>query len=50
MAEEKITPKHEIEINELNRDDVSALGYVLEHVRGSSPSSMTRLQLDELED
>lgn len=38
MAEERLIPKHEQ--NDLSRDDVSALGYVLEHVRGASPSSM----------
>lgn len=39
MAEERIVPKHE-EPDFLSRDDVSALGYVLQHVRGASPSSM----------
>ena len=38
MAEEKIIPKHERD--DLSRDDVSALSYVLAHVKGSSPSSL----------
>ena len=40
MAEEQITPKHQ-GLPELSRDDVSALGYVLAHVRGASPTSMS---------
>lgn len=45
MAEEQVIPKHEQD--ELSRDDVSALGYVLSHVRGSSPSSLSPLFVDE---
>ena len=44
MAEDKITPRHEQD--DLTRDDMSALNYVLEHVRGSSPSSMSLLATD----
>ncbi|MDO4712946.1 MAG: hypothetical protein Q4B05_03520 [Candidatus Saccharibacteria bacterium] len=44
MAEEKPQPTN----TSMSMDDVSALEYVLHHVRGASPSSMTRLQLDEL--
>ena len=47
MAEEKIVPKHEQ--GDLSRDDVSALSYILRHVRGSSPSSMSPLSLDDTE-
>ena len=46
MAEERITPKHEVD---LSQDDVTALSYVLSHVRGSSPSSLLPLEVDELE-
>lgn len=47
MAEDRITPKHQSD--ELSRDDVSALSYVLQHVKGSSPSSLSPLQIDEAE-
>lgn len=47
MAEERIVPKHETD--ELSRDDLKSLGYVLQHVRGSSPSSMLPLSMDDLE-
>ena len=30
----------------LSRDDMSALTYVLQHVKGSSPSSATKLSLE----
>lgn len=46
MAEDRIIPKHQ---SELSRDDVSALSYVLQHVKGSSPSSLSPLQIDEAE-
>lgn len=44
MAEEQIIPKHEQD--DLSRDDMSALSYVLQHVRGASPSSMALLVAD----
>ena len=47
MAEEKIIPPHEL--NDLSRDDVSALSFVLQHVKGSSPSSLSPLSIDEAE-
>lgn len=47
MAEEQIIPKHQQ--GELSRDDISALNFVLRQVRGSSPSSLSPLQLDEVE-
>ncbi len=47
MAEDKKTPKHQD--NDLTRDDVRALSYVLEHVRGSSPSSMLPLSIEDVE-
>lgn len=51
MAEERIQPKHENDPSEiLNRDDMRALNYVLQHVRGSSPSSMSFLTVDEYDD
>jgi len=40
MAEEKTIPENKVGEG-LNRDDVKTLRYVLQHVRGSSPSSMT---------
>ena len=46
MAEEKEI--HELDDTVLSHDDVSALNYVLRRVRGSSPSSVTLLQLEEL--
>lgn len=49
MAEERIIPK-EVQFDTsaaLSRDDMSALSYVLQHVRGVSPSSMSPLSLDE---
>lgn len=45
MAEDKIIPKHQYD--ELSNDDVSALSYVLQHVKGASPSSMSPLSIDE---
>lgn len=45
MAEEKIVPKHQQ--SDLSRDDMNALSYVLQHVKGASPSSFSPLQLDE---
>ena len=47
MAEERIVPKHEID--DLSRDDISTLGYVLQHVRGASPSSALPLSIDDIE-
>lgn len=44
MAEEQIIPKHEQD--DLSRDDMTALSYVLQHVRGASPSSMALLVAD----
>lgn len=40
MAEERTIPKHEVGEG-LNRDDMTSLRYVLQHVRGASPSSMS---------
>ncbi len=40
MAEEKPTPKHEIDGDIMSRDDLRTLRYVLHNVRGASPSSM----------
>jgi hypothetical protein len=50
MAEEK--DAHDLAESVLSRDDMSALAYVLQHVKGSSPSSVTRLGLEmsELDD
>lgn len=45
MAEETIETLDE---TTLSHDDASALGYVLHHVKGSSPSSVTLLQLEEM--
>lgn len=51
MAEEQKLPKHETDPSDiLSRDDMSALKYVLQHVRGSSPSSVSLLTFDEFED
>ena len=47
MAEEKITQKHEQD--DLSRDDMSALSFVLAHVKGSSPSSMSPFVVEEAE-
>lgn len=35
---------------DMSRDDMSALEYVLHHVKGSSASSVTLLQLEEMGD
>ena len=48
MAEETIEPHDPLDETTLSRDDASALGYVLRHVKGSSPSSVTLLQLEEM--
>ncbi len=50
MAEEK--DAHDLAESVLSQDDMSALAYVLQHVKGSSPSSVTRLGLEmsELDD
>ena len=50
MAEQK--DAHDLAESVLSRDDMSALAYVLQHVKGSSPSSVTRLGLEmsELDD
>lgn len=50
MAEEKDV--HDLAESVLSRDDMSALAYVLQHVKGSSPSSVTKLGLEmgELDD
>lgn len=51
MAEERIIPKHESDPGDgMSRDDMKALNYVLQHVRGSSPSSMSMLNIDEYDD
>lgn len=47
MAEEQIVPKYEQD--ELSRDDVRTLSFVLQHVKGASPSSMSPLAIDEAE-
>lgn len=44
MAEEKDI--HGLTEGALSRDDMSALTYVLQHVKGSSPSSATKLSLE----
>lgn len=44
MAEEKTIPQETISINEgMSRDDMISLRYILQHVRGSSPSSVAPL-------
>ena len=51
MAEERIVPKHETDPDDiLSRDDMNALKYVLQHVRGSSPSSVSLMTFDEFGD
>lgn len=40
MAEEKTIPEKNVGEG-LNRDDMKTLRYVLQHVRGASPSSVT---------
>ena len=53
MAEEKPTITKPVDdVNAISRDDMSALEYVLQHVRGSSPSSLTPMmaEFDELGD
>lgn len=44
MAEEKDI--HGLTEGVLSRDDMSVLTYVLQHVKGSSPSSATKLSLE----
>lgn len=46
MAEERTIPKHEVGEG-LNRDDMVTLRYVLHNVRGSSPSSMSLLHIED---
>jgi hypothetical protein len=49
MAEEKIIPEID-KFGGLSGDDVSALNYVLQHVKGSSPiSTLSPLVADEAE-
>lgn len=48
MAEETIETHDPLSGTTLSHDDASALGYVLRHVKGSSPSSVTLLQLEEM--
>ena len=50
MAEEKDV--HGLTESVLSRDDMSALAYVLQHVKGASPSSVTKLswELEELDE
>lgn len=48
MAEEN--QKHDPQDQFVASDDASALEYVLRHVKGSSPSSVTLLQLEEMGD
>ncbi len=48
MAEETIEMQDPLDGTTLSHDDASALGYVLRHVKGSSPSSVTLLQLEEM--
>lgn len=48
MAEETIETHTPLSETTLSHDDASALGYVLRHVKGSSPSSVTLLQLEEM--
>lgn len=48
MAEETIAMQDPLDGTTLSHDDASALGYVLRHVKGSSPSSVTLLQLEEM--
>jgi hypothetical protein len=53
MAEEKPTITKPVDdVNAISRDDMSALEYVLQHVRGSSPSSLTPMmaEFDDLGD
>ena len=48
MAEETIEIHDPLDGTTLSQDEASALGYVLRHVKGSSPSSVTLLQLEEM--
>lgn len=51
MAEEKpIVPTDAASDGIMSHDDVSMLNYVLHHVKGSSPSSITLLQLQDLDE
>ena len=53
MAEDKPTITKPVDdVSSISRDDMSALEYVLRHVRGASPSSLLPLtaDLDELGD
>ena len=44
MAEEKTIPQKDLPIDEgMNRDDMLSLRYILQHVRGASPSSSAPL-------
>lgn len=45
MAEERTIPSPEVSEG-LNRDDIKTLRYVLQHVRGSSPSSMSLFSIE----
>lgn len=47
MAEEKPTISKPVDdVSAMSRDDMSALEYVLQHVKGASPSSMLPLAMD----
>ena len=47
MAEEKPSISKPVDdVSVMSRDDMRALEYVLQHVRGSSPSSMLPLMMD----
>ena len=44
MAEEKTIPQKDLPIDEgMSRDDMLSLRYILQHVRGASPSSSAPL-------
>ena len=47
MAEEKTIPENKVGEG-LNRDDMTTLRYVLQHVRGSSPSSYSPFAYEEV--
>ena len=47
MAEEKPSISKPVDdVSVMSREDMRALEYVLQHVRGSSPSSMLPLMMD----
>lgn len=47
MAEEALHPQADDQSDVLSRDDLSALEYVLEHVKGSSPTSVSQLAFED---